>query len=261
MVQSPIDILRLAYERASAHLDEPLVHDADIQSRIEAICRNLRNRACARFLLATTLMKIYKPAIDIRKPYTEIGDVDAYSGRTFDEAYVTAFVVQHSLPCNSTTAFLTPAFRNRNVTLTPDMVMMGRPEALYRATLQLLTDIQSGFVTAETVLFETVRLLLVVRNEQKSQVESLLAGLRHSGDIMALSSEAIVNVIQQHLEVAHSSRLPVLVVAAVYQAAEKHLGERLLPLMGHNAADEQTGSLGDLEITLVDDDRVVTFMR
>ncbi len=56
----------------------------------------------------------------------------------------------------------------------------------------------------------------------------------------------------------YSSRLPVLVVAAAYKAAEKNLGERFLPLQAHNAADLQTKSLGDVQIALIDDRRVVT---
>jgi hypothetical protein len=56
----------------------------------------------------------------------------------------------------------------------------------------------------------------------------------------------------------NSSRLPVLVVAAAYKAAQEHLGERVLALQSHNAADEQTGALGDVEITLTGDDRVIT---
>ena len=55
-----------------------------------------------------------------------------------------------------------------------------------------------------------------------------------------------------------SSRLPVLIVTAAYQAASEYLREQILPLESHTAADEQTGALGDLEITLVGDDRVVT---
>ncbi len=258
MEQTPNEILRVAYTKASIQIHDTFIADIKIRTRIEAICRNLRNRACARFLLATTLMKVYRPEVDIRKPYTEIGDPDAYSGRTFDEAYVTSFVAQYSLPCNPTTAFLTPAFRNRNITLTPDLVMVGRPEILYKATLQLLTDVQENSVDAQVVLFETVRLLLIVRDEQKEQIDSILVSLRHSDDTIPLSSEAIVSLIQQHLITAHSSRLPVLVVAAAYRSAENRLGERVLPLWGHNAADLQTGSLGDLEITLVNDDKVIT---
>ena len=54
-----------------------------------------------------------------------------------------------------------------------------------------------------------------------------------------------------------SSRLPVLVVAAAYQSASQHLGEQILPLQAHNAADRQTGSLGDLEITLIGEDNAI----
>lgn len=49
-----------------------------------------------------------------------------------------------------------------------------------------------------------------------------------------------------------------LVLLAAYRAAEEHLGERILHLHSHNAADKQTGAAGDLEITLVGDDDVVT---
>ena len=49
-----------------------------------------------------------------------------------------------------------------------------------------------------------------------------------------------------------------LVVAAAYRAAEALLGERILPLHSHTAADSQTGALGDIEITLMDDDSVIT---
>jgi len=135
--------------------------------------------------------------------------------------------------------------------------MSGRPESLYKATLQLLTDVQNDVVTAKDVLAETIRCLLIVRGEQKEQIDSLLVSLKVSGAV-ALSSEAIVQLIDQHLKAARSSRLPVLVVAAAYKSVENRLGERVLPLEGHNAADGQTGALGDLEITLEADDRVVT---
>ncbi|MBL8154586.1 MAG: DNA methyltransferase, partial [Anaerolineae bacterium] len=65
-------------------------------------------------------------------------------------------------------------------------------------------------------------------------------------------------LIEQHLRQPRSSRLPVLIVAAAYEAARAHLGETHTTLMPHNAADEQTQSLGDLEITLVDEQRITT---
>ena len=257
-MSDPNQILTTALKRASANISNPIIKSRPIHGRINSVCRNKMNRACVRLLLAALLAKIHKPQVDIRKPYTEIGGPDSYSGRTYDERYVIDLIREHDLPCNPTTAFLTPAFRNRNMTLTPNLELEGRPKDLYKKTLQLLSDVHENKLSAEDALAETVRCLLILRNERKQQLEMLLSGLETSQERTPLSSENIVTLIEQHLNCPHSSRLPVLVVAAAYKAAENYLGERTLPLTSHTAADEQTGAIGDLEITLVDDDNVVT---
>lgn len=257
-MRTPEEILDIAFKRASAHIAEPSVSDFDIASRVEFVCRNIRNRACVRLLLACLLAKIHKPEVDIRKPYTEIGSSDSYSGRTYDEGYIEPFITKHDLPCNPTTAFLTPALRNRNITLTPDTNLEGRPRELYQSTLQLLTDVHTNRVSPQELLMETMRVLLIFRNERQQRIDSLLIGLKSQEDVIPLSAEAIVTLIQQHLSCRGASRLPVLIVAAAYQAAEEHLGERVLPLHPHTAADKQTGALGDIEITLIDDDHIIT---
>ena len=254
----PPEILDIAFKRAIAHITEPIVKNPEIVDRVERVCRNIRNRACVRLLLACLLAKIHKPEIDIRKPYTEIGDSDSYSGRTYDEKYISSFIVKYDLPCNPTTAFLTPALRNRNITLTPDVELEGRPKELYKNVLQLLTDVHTNKVSADDLFAETIRCLLIFRNERQQRMQTLLAGLKTSEDILPLSAEDIVTLIEQHLNCRGASRLPVLVVAAAYQAAEDRLGERVLPLQAHTAADERTGALGDLEITLINDDNVIT---
>lgn len=222
------------------------------------MCRFLGNRAGVRLLLACSLAKAHNPKIDIRKPYTAIGDGDSYSGRTYDESYISSFVTEHNLPCNPTTAFLTPALRNRNIVLTPEVNLVGNYPKLYQVVLQLLTDVYMGAVSAEDLLAETIRWLLIIRDEKVLRMKTLLAGLKTSEDMIPLSSEAIVGLIKQHLSCRGASRLPVLIVAAAYQSASKHLGERVLPLDPHNAADEQTGALGDVQITLLGDDNVIT---
>ena len=136
--------------------------------------------------------------------------------------------------------------------------MIGRPPKLYETVLILLDHVHSEQVCPDTLLAETVRVLLVVRDEKRHRMESLLTGLKRTEGNIPLSAEAIVTLIEQHLQCPHPSRLPVLVVAAAYQSAEKYLGARGLPLQSHTAADEQTGALGDLEITLIDDENVVT---
>ncbi|HJT59875.1 MAG TPA: hypothetical protein VJ761_25415 [Ktedonobacteraceae bacterium] len=90
------------------------------------------------------------------------------------------------------------------------------------------------------------------------RVNTMLANLKSSEDTIPLSSEAIVVLIEQHLKCQNASRLPVLIVAAAYQAASKQLGDRVLSLESHNAADEQTRSLGDVQVTLIGNDDVIT---
>ncbi|MDX1522313.1 MAG: hypothetical protein R3264_11845, partial [Anaerolineae bacterium] len=216
---SPSEILDLAFQNAAKSLETPVISDVSITDQVEYVCRNLQNRAGVRLLMACLLAKLHRPEVDIRKPYTEIGTDDAFSGRTYDEQYLTAFIDKHNLPCNPTTAFLTPALRNRNATLTPDLNLVGRPPLLYQTILQLLSEVHKSRVLAEDMLVEIIRGLIIVRNEQNARMQTLLAQLKTVKHGTPLSSEGIVTLIQQHLSSPHSSRLPVLIVAAAYKAA------------------------------------------
>lgn len=257
-MEEPRRILDLAIQKAVINLPNPFIKIQEITDKIEFICRNIQNRAGIRVLLACSLAKIHNPMLDIRKPYTEINTPDCYSGRTYDEAYITEFINKYELPCNPTTAYLTPALRNRNTTLTPDLNLVGKPPKLYKYMLELLTDVYDQRITSEDLLIETIRRLLIIKNEREQRLNSLLNTLKSGEDRIPISAEGIVTLIQQHLSCPKSSRLPVLVVAAAYRSAEKHLGERVLSLQNHTSADEQTGALGDLEITLINDDDVIT---
>jgi hypothetical protein len=86
----------------------------------------------------------------------------------------------------------------------------------------------------------------------------LIQELKTTEGALPLSSEDIVNLIEKHLSLKGTSRLPVLIVASAYQSVQQYLGEKVLALQSHNAADLQTGALGDVEITLLRDDEIVT---
>lgn len=253
---SPDAILTQIYTTAGQAASSPL--DPAIQANVETICRNVQNRAAVRLVMACLLAKLSDPAVDVRKPYTEIGDADAFSGRTYDERYITGFINRHDLPCNPTTAFLTPALRNRNATLTPQTNLVGRPRAVYVAMLQLLDDVWAGRVSAERLLTQVVRELLQVRDERRQRMQSMLAELKQLQPDKPLSSEEIVNLMEQHLASKAASRLPVLVVAAIYATLTNAIGERTLPLESHTAADVQTGALGDVLVVAADRNRVLT---
>ena len=236
----------------------PLVKNKSIQARVDYVCRCPSNRAGVRLLMACLLGKLDNPAVDPRKPYTEIGGKDSFSGRTYDERHLAAFISAHQLPVNPTTAFLTPTLRNINHPLTTGHELVGRPRDLYKKTLELLEDVAKKRISAELLLCEIIRILLEMRDERQMRMDSLIASLKRPDGELALSSEETVNVIAQHLACKHGSRLPVLVVAAAYKAAGHLISENILPLKSHNAADLQTGAIGDVEVCLVGDDAIVT---
>ena len=257
-MSEPANILNAAFQRATVNLSHSLVADSEIRDRVEFVAGNVANKAGVRLLMACLLAKIHNSSVDVRKPYTRIGGVDSFSGRKYDENYVTDFINLHSLPCNSTSAFLTPAFRNRNAPLMPGLELEGRPAQLYVDVLQLLDEVHKGRIEPQDLLTEIIRWLLINRNEQQQRIESLLRVLRTTQGAIPLSSEAIVGLVEKHMTLKGTSRLPVLIVAAAYQTAGPFLGEHNLPLQAHNAADIQTGALGDIEITLADENQVVT---
>lgn len=243
-------------EEANADLSGRSVTQPEIAEQIEWVCRCIGNRAGVRLLMACMLGKIDDPRRDPREPYTEIGSNTCFSGRGYDEEYVTAFVTRHKLPCNNTTAFLTPALRNLDRPLDGEAV--GRPKRMYSDSFAVLSEVANGQVAAKDVLRDIIRWLLVMRNEQQERMQSLLEGIKHSEDVLPPSSEAIVNLLRQHLACKNASRLPVLGVAAAYNAVSAAIGERTLPLKVHTAADLQTGAIGDIEICLANDERIVT---
>jgi DNA adenine methylase len=255
---NPAALLEESYQEVQQNCEKSFIEDDKLREKIEFVCRCLTNKAPIRFLMACLLGKLEVPKVDIRKPYTEISGKGTYSGRRYDEQFVEPFVIKYKLPTNSTTAFLTPAFRNIDRKLTTDLVLVGRPRQVYEYVLELLDLVQRGRLQAAHVLKEIIRFLVIIKTENETRMKQLLRELKHTDDTLPLSSEQIVALLQQHLSSKNSSRLPVLMVAAAYLAVKDRIGETALPLQSHTAADSQTGSIGDVEVTLVNDDQIIT---
>ena len=117
-----------------------------------------------------------------------------------------------------------------------------------KKTLEL-EDVALQPIVADVLFVETVRVLMQLRDGKPARMASLLDALDRTEGALPLSSEAIVTLISQHLACKNTSRLPVLVVAAAYEAAG---------VANVYDADLQTGSLGDVEICLMGEDSVVT---
>lgn len=174
-IKIPEKILKEIYDRAVTTLPISVITDENIREQVEYICRCTSNRAGVRLLMSCLPGKLDNPTIDPRKPYTEIGGTDSFSGRTYDERYLTSFTNEHRLPVNPTTTFLTPTLRNINHDLTTDQELVGRPRNLYKTTLQLLEDVTENRIPADILFVETVRVLLNIRDENLARMDYLNA--------------------------------------------------------------------------------------
>ena len=85
-------ILEEFYISALNQLSKSFVQSRQIMEKIEFVCRCTANKAPIRFLLSCLLAKIDNSEFDIRKPYTEIGGGNTFSGRYYDERFIEEFV-------------------------------------------------------------------------------------------------------------------------------------------------------------------------
>ena len=169
---TPTEVLAKLYKQASNPSATARIRDSQTLAALEYVCRCATNRAGVRLLMACMLAKIDKPDVDPRCPYTEIDKPAAFSGRSYDEGFVTAFINTHRLPCNSTTAFLTPALRNIDRPLTTDLAIVGRPTRMYSDSIQVLHSVAKGRVTADAVLHDIIRFLVLIREENAARMEA-----------------------------------------------------------------------------------------
>lgn len=243
------------YDKVSKRLSKSLTKDKAIAQKIESICRCNKNKAPIRFLMSGLLSKIKDPTICLYKPYSAFGE-HSYTGRSNDEDVVQPFIHKYSLPCNSTTAYLTPAFRTIEKPLTKDFFNKCRPKEVYYDMMDVLDYVEQNPNEAYNVLAEIIRFLIIIKNENRQRIDQLLQEVKNDGT--ELSSEEITTLLIQHLNCNGSSRLPVLIIAAAYQAVQDLTKEQCKPLYAHNAADSQTGALGDIEIMIEGEDLTVT---
>lgn len=228
-----------------------------IEKPIHDICRN-QNKAPIRYLMSGLVAKIERPTINLRKPTTALGGDDSYEGRGYDERIIEPFVLKYQLPCNVTTAFLTPSFRTINRPLAREMFANSRPPEPYYQMMDVIEYVELYPEKAENVLLEIIRNLNDIKEENRIKIQTQLDAIKASSDGANLSSEDVVNLIVQHLQCKNSSRLPVLVVTAAYMSVSDLTGESARRLLSHQAPDKQTGALGDVEITLATEENTVT---
>lgn len=250
-------ILESAYKKAtSATIRRQIAIDNSIRQKVLSVCQCTTNKAPIRYLMAALLAKIDNVEIDTRQPYPKLGD-KSFPGRTIDETFIQPFIHKYALPCNDTTAFLTPAFRTLETALTRPSFDKCRPKSVYYDMMDILDYVESHSQKSKNILAEIIKDLIAVKEHTNQTLTQMVSQLS-SPQKHELSSEEITILLTQHLQCKGSSRLPVLMFAAAYQSVQPLINEETKPLLAHNAADKQTGAIGDIEVTLSNEDRTVT---
>lgn len=250
-------ILESAYQSAINAKDSlQLVPNDSIASKIMSVCQCETNKAPIRYLVAALLAKTDNSKIDTRQPYPKLGD-KSFPGRTIDETLVQPFIHKYTLPCNDTTAFLTPAFRTLETALTKPSFDKCRPKSVYYDMMDVLDYVETHPKESKNILIQLIKDLIDIKKQNDETLSQMVAKLS-TGEKRELSSEEITTLLNQHLQCNGSSRLPVLMFAAAYQSVKHLICEENKPLLAHNAADKRTGAIGDLEIQLSNDDKTVT---
>ena len=250
-------ILESAYQSAIAAKDNySFVSDTGIASKIMSVCKCETNKAPIRYLMAALLAKTTDNSIDTRQPYPKLGN-NSFAGRTIDESVVQPFIHKYALPCNDTTAFLTPAFRTIETALTKNIFEKCRPVYVYNEMMDILDYVEVHALESKNILIQLIKDLIDIKR-QTDETLSLMVSKLALDKKQDLSSEEITTLLIQHLQCKGSSRLPVLMFAAAYQSVRPLIHEEMKPLLAHNAADKQTGAIGDIEIQLLNDNKTVT---
>ncbi|GHF91390.1 DNA methyltransferase [Deinococcus ficus] len=237
-----------------------IIENQDINSLIKDVAYCSANRGIVRILLACLIAKYSNSSYNACEPYTKISSGTSFSGRDIDQDIVKDLYHKYGLPINKTTGFLSPAWRNHSKRLSSDSPPEGRPIEVYKKAIKILELVESGEVDAYSVLIETIKQLKLLKMENEHKLSEAVDKIKNleESNIIELSSEDIVNIIEQHIQSKGASRLPVIAIAAIYNTMKDILGEEILPLNSHNAADSQTGSLGDVEVTLIGSSKIVT---
>ena len=242
-----LETLKRLYREAEKR-ESPVRLPQGVENLIENLIRSTVG-APLRVLLALLIAKLLNPRVNILYPVSGSDGIEGtFSGRTVDENCIQILIDDYRLPLNQTTGFLTPAFRTLKLPISENLGNeIGKNKTVYNAFSSIIHKVQRGELNPEEVLIEILRKLILLREERMSKLEYQLREL--SREDLDLSAEDIVFIIHQLLSLPKSSRIPVVVVAALHKTLEECLNEKVKPLESHTAADSKTGALGDVELT------------
>ncbi|MCX8164158.1 MAG: hypothetical protein N3D14_02035 [Aquificaceae bacterium] len=214
------------------------------KSYIDTIIRMCESRKAVLSVITTLLVyKIYDPYQDIRLHRADLPG--GFSGRGIDTRYVTPFLKSKGFPAAAESGWLTRSFEHPSPY---DIKYPGKisPQSLKEAFLKTIDSVQAGELDPHTALVYLLQELIEQREGKHIRLPRPVN----------LTIEEVVDLLERHFTYHYASRgasrLPVLATYALYQLlleeTGKYEGKILKELLPHQASDERSGRLGDIQI-------------
>jgi len=193
-------------------------------------------------ILTSLVYKALNPSQDIRNHQDSIPG--GYSGRSFDNKYITPFLKQCKFPAMAESGWLTRSLEQK---IPYDLNYTGaiNPANLKISFLQILNNVEND-ADVKLYLNYILQGLILKRNKQVIDLAKPTT----------LPINTILEILEQHFTAKYkaegASRLPVLAFYAIYccliKETKRFDSKTLLPIESHTSADTRSGRIGDIEV-------------
>ena len=215
----------------------------DIKDKLNCVLDYAETAKAVITVVITSLVyKRLNPSQDIRKHQQSIKG--GYSGRTFDNKYITPFLKEKKFPAMAESGWLTRSLEQK---VPYDFNYTGAitPPKLKSAFLEILFYAESNNDDVQTMLDYLLQGLIIIRDSH----DIPLARPQN------LTITGIMHLLDMHFHSKYkaegASRLPVLAIYAIYECIIGELrykSKELLPLESHTSADARSGRIADIDI-------------
>lgn len=205
------------------------------------------DKSLTQVIITTLLKKIIKPQQDIRLHMAKF--LNGYSARVLDTKVTTPFFKRKFLKyANKETAFLTKATRAEIIWNFEEGIKLPlKSKILVEPFLKLIDKIENQTIDIEQCLVYILSQLYFLCQSHKVVFSETL---KVANSVNIININRVVKMVEKHFEEPYSSRLPVIVIFAIYKQLFKTVrrfeNKILLPLNVHTSADKH--GYGDIEI-------------
>jgi DNA (cytosine-5)-methyltransferase 1 len=247
-----IEILEKFYQQAIELIENQALSEIqeEIKVSLDIFIQKIEtDKSLIQVIITTLLKKIIKPEQDIRLHMAKFPN--GYSARVLDTKVTTPFFkINFPRYANKETAFLTKATRaeiiwnfEEGIKLPLRSKSLVEPEPF----LTLIDKIENQKIDIEQcIIYILSQLHLLSQYHEVVFLETLEV----ANSVSIININRVMKMVERHFQEPLSSRLPVIVILAIYKQLFKTIrrfeNKILLPLNVHTSADKH--GYGDIEI-------------